>query len=72
LIHYIKFYTCRTDEDSKLVVETFAKIHIYGLITWTWIIWFLTHQRPQRLTWHSSDHLIYSWSQVHLLFLRKK
>jgi len=33
LFHYIKFYTCRTDEDSKLVVETFVKIYIYDLIT---------------------------------------
>jgi len=33
LIHCIKFYTCRTDKDSKLVVETFVKIHIHRLIT---------------------------------------
>jgi len=33
LIHYIKFYICRTDEDSKLVVETFVKIYIHHLIT---------------------------------------
>jgi len=33
LFHYIKFYTCHTDEDSKLVVEKFVKIDIYGLIT---------------------------------------
>jgi len=33
LIHYIKFYTYRTDENLKLVIETFVKIHIYHLIT---------------------------------------